>query len=416
VARVIAAAGLVLVLACVPAVSRGGRVDPENAPTEVWQRLAGLRSFRFKLRYHTDVPFSLAAECRGAKINPDRELWRVVWRRGGERSSTVLIGAQESQFELSARGWQRTVRGVETRVVDQARNVLGQGTVVLKEERRGRLVYTFRPAVPLLDPTGTKPLAGVLEIESKSGLPLRLSCSDSMQSAEWELTFGGFNQPVRVVVPFVVAQRLLAAPIERLGRRTIGVAVNTIEKRLADLGWLARLRRVRGGLELVFDQERPRRQVELLLSAARVEVWQAAWLSDSLGRPSGCARGRALCDSWVLPVGDDVARKVVLEKLVAANPGIEAEPDISLPVEPKLTLSLPGSAIDTVAAYALVIDGKVLSVTGGEPGQKPGTLRFTGLGNEAMVRLLVALANHEPLPTSFNVVVVPEDGHSAIGR
>ncbi|MEO0079906.1 MAG: hypothetical protein ABIK44_04430, partial [candidate division WOR-3 bacterium] len=347
-------------------------------------------------RYRTDFPFPLAAECRGTWQNPGRELWHIRWQRDGKWSRTVMVGVEENQFEQSGSAWRRTGRGIETDILEQARAVAGNATWELVEEREERLIYRFRPVLPLLDPTGRKSFVGIVVIDRSSGVPVTIHCRDSTKTAEWELRLFGFNRPARIPEPFVAAQRVRAEPEKRVGGKVLTGAVRTITARLTDLDWEYRLRRIREGLELLFTEAHQRRLLELLFSVCRVEIWQAVRLLE----------GQEGLDSLpVVFVGGDAARRIALKKLVATNPGLEAVPDLSLPVEPKLAITLHPSLLDTSATYALVVDGKAQSVVVPEPGLQGWTLRFAGLGNEEAVKVVAACARHEPLPTDFSVTV-----------
>jgi hypothetical protein len=280
------------------------------------------------------------------------------------------------------------MRGIETRVLEQGEGAFRGRSLEFTGTEHGRYLYSFKPDLPILDPTQTKKLTGVMEVDPRSGLPVRLYCSDSARTAEWELLLGRFNRAGSVDVPYEPAMTVHASPTRRLGRAAFSRAVATIELRLAKLGWEHRLRRTSRGLLLLLGQPKSSRQVELLFSKGNVELWQGHWLAND--ESTGMA----------VEVGGDAARRVVLEHLLAANEQIGAEVRTTTPVAAALVTSVALS--DTRGLAILVVNRAAISAAGPGP---DGKLLFQDIGSEDDVRVIAALASAGVLPSDFMVTL-----------
>lgn len=384
-----------LVVGCYRFVHPGPPVDAQQAAQETWQRLERLESFAFRLRFCTDTPFALKAEFSGVWHAPDQEAWTGYWQRQGTRQRVELRAAGANQYERTGRGWRRAGRGVETRILEQARQVVLDKKMVLSDSTRGVYRFRFEPWLPVLDPARQKKLSGLLTVDRSSGLPLGVFCSDSHASVCWELRLGRFNRPGEVAIPFPVEQELVIAPAERLSRSGLDQAVRVLRGRLGELGWDFRLVRRCGRLVLLLDRAVPAGLIELLLSSGRVELWTAV-AADSPGVG--------------MMVGGDAARRVVLGRLMAANGqydvGLVAEP---LP-EPRISFVLkPGLKPENESLLVLVVDGKALDCVAGAPASFPSngagkaTVTFAGLGNKEMAKAVAALARNETAGPGFKI-------------
>ncbi len=378
---------------CFPAIERPVTVDPERAPSLAWDRLRAVRSFRFRLRYHTDRPFELGSDLSGVWQAPDRESWSGTAWRIGERWGVELVGSGADQYEKSGSGWSRTARGVETQVFEQAHHVLLGKKLQFEEEAGNRYRYRFNPSVRILDPAKTKSFTGVLEIDRRYGLPTRIHCSDLARTAEWELVLDRFNRAGQVKVPFVAELEVEIALAGRVSRSGLGLAVTVLRERLESLGWEYRLNREWGRLVLRLDRRISGRQLELLLSAGRVEVWRGVWVGDSPAADS--ARS--------VVVGGDAARRVLLSGMVAGNGGFRAGSGAELLPEPRLVLEfeepLPAGG-DSGSVLVLLVNGEAV---GSCPGVDSAAADFFGLGNQAFVEILAAVANSPALGTGFRI-------------
>ncbi len=387
-----------LVLACITAVDKPGIVDPAQAPDQTWQRLKGLESFRFHLRYHTDTPFALGADFVGVWSAPDRESWTGHMWRGAEREKVTLIAAGDAQYERDRAGWHRSQRGLETQILEQAQQVLRGKQVSLLESEGMTYRYRFKPTLPVLDPARTKSFAGTMKIDSRSGLPVGISCSDPLGSAEWELVFDRFNRAGRVTVPFVPELELVIAPERRLGRKELNVAVVVLRKRLDELDWDYRLFRRWGKLVLQLDRKVARGWLELLLSAGNIEIWSAERVVDSTVTE----------DTRVLVVGGDASFRVTLGQKIGGNGDFDVSSKLGFLPEPKLLFAFRDSAgfrLDPGAGRLLVlaVNGDVLDCSRAivELG-----VEFSGLSGKEFARIVAALANQAAMPAGFKVVSV----------
>ena len=383
-------------VACFQAVNPGPPVGPEEAPSEAWRRLESLNSFRFHIRYGTTGPLALGADMQGIWEAPDREAWDGAWWRGPDRVRTALVGAGDVQYERGSGGWTRSPRGVETRVLEQARQVLRVKRLDYRGETGGVYRYEFQPWLPVLDPARQKTFAGVLRIDRQTGLPLGIRCTEPLGRAEWSLRFGRFDRAGHVRVPFVAEQELVLAVSGRVGRNGLDSMVRGIRARLEGLSRGYRLFRRWGRLVLQVERRLAGDPLGLVLAPGRVELWQAVRV-DGDTTPEGQS-------PTVHEVGGDASVKVRLVRRIAVNPGLQAEIRHELLPEPLLVFTLPDVAGDTAASLspvALVLDGRVLDITGAV---RESSVEFGNLGARERIAILVELANHPPLPAGFNVV------------
>jgi hypothetical protein len=363
---------------------------PEQAGAGAWQRLAQLRSFGFTFGFHTDMPFPIEVRFSGAREQADREVWSGYMRRRNEVSKVELRADGPDQYEKEHSGWRRTMRGIETRVLEQGEGAFRGRSLEYTGTEHGRYLFAFKPDLPILDPTQTKKLTGVMEVDPRSGLPVRLYCSDSAETAEWELRLGRFNRAGSVDVPYEPAMTVDARPTRPLNRAAFGRAVAVVNQRLAELGWEHRLRRTSRGLVLLLGQPKSRRQVELLFSKGSVEIWQGRWIVT--GESTDAA----------VEVGGDAARRVVLERRLAANEQIEAEVRTTTPLAAALVTSV--TLPDNRGPAILVVDRAAMSAASSDP---DGKLVFQDIGNEDDVRVIAALASGGVIPSDFGIALKP---------
>ena len=378
-------------IACFHAVNPGPPVGPDEAPVEAWRRLESLGSFRFHIQYRTSGPLALGADMQGIWEAPDREAWGGTWWRGSDRLRTALVGVGDVQYERGPDGWTRSPRGVETRVLEQARQVLRVKRLDYKGETGGIYRYEFQPWLSLLDPARQKTFAGVLRIDRRTGLPLDIRCTESLGRAEWSLRFGRFDRAGHVRVPFVTEQELTIAAGGRVSRNGLDSMVRAVRARLEGLSRGYRLFRRWGRLVLQLERRFAREPLELLLAPGRVELWQAVRVAGDMS-------------STVHEVGGDASVKVRLLHRVAANPGLRAEIRHELLPEPLLAITLPDVAGDTAASLslvALVLDDRVLDITGATNGDR---VEFGNLGARERITILVELTNRPPLPVGFDIL------------
>jgi len=375
-----------LACSCVPFVSRSRPLSPEEAARGYADRLKAARSFAFHLDYHTDVPFSIGAEFSGARQENDREEWNGTWTRGSEKSRVALRAAGPVQYEYDNGQWRRAQRGVETRILDQLEPVVKGSRLTFLKTEAGRHFYRFTPEVPILDPTQTRKLTGVIEIDVRSGLPLRVYCSDSARTAEWSLALSRFNRAGRVRIPFVPVQTISAVPLRRLSRSELSRAEQVLQARLHTRDPEAEVEASRGGLVLRTSRRLSDRQVELLLGEGRAEV-RAATLST--GPDTACT----------VTVGDDAAIRVALGRVVAGPGTLAAELVADVPVRPGLAV-VPRNWAGGDTILVFLLDGRALSSA---RARADGRVVFYDLGSEDLVAALAGVVNNGALPAGFRV-------------
>jgi len=311
-------------------------------------------------------------------------------RRRTEVSRVELRAEGPDQYEREQSGWRKTIRGIETRVLEQGEGAFRGRPFEFVGTEHGRYRFAFKPDLPILDPTQTKKLTGVMEVDPRSGLPVRLYCSDSARTAEWELRLGRFDRAGSVDVPYEPAMTVDARPTRPLSRAAFGRAVAVVNQRLEKLGWEHRLRRTSRDLVLLLGQPKSRRQVELLFSKGNVEIWQGRWIAS--GESTVAA----------VEVGGDAARRVVLERRLAANEQIGAEVRTTTPVAAALVTSAALS--DTCGLAILVVNRAAMSAAGSGP---DGKLVFQDIGNEDDVSVIAALASGGVIPSDFGITLKP---------
>ncbi len=364
---------------------------PEQAAAGAWARLTQLSSFEFTLSFHTDAPFPIEVRFSGTRELPDREVWSGSMRRRTEVSRVELRAEGSDQYEKEGSNWRRTMRGIETRVLEQGEGAFRGRSLDFIGTEHGRYMYHFNADLPILDPTRTRRLAGIMEVDPHSGLPVRLYCSDSTGAAEWELRLGRFNRTGAVLVPYQPAMTVEARPPRTLSRAGFGRAVGILKQRLAKLGWDYRLRRTGRVLILLLGQPKSRRQAELLFSRGSVEVWQGRW---SVGEPRDSAAA--------VEVGGDAARRVVLVRLLGSDEQLGGTVSAQAPLAAGLEVSV--ALPDTGGPAVLVVDGRAFSAARPD---RDGKLLFFDIGSEDDVRAIAALATCDAMPASFDVKIRP---------
>uniref|UniRef100_A0A7C4CBN1 Uncharacterized protein n=1 Tax=candidate division WOR-3 bacterium TaxID=2052148 RepID=A0A7C4CBN1_UNCW3 len=290
---------------------------------------------------------------------------------------------------MTASGWRKSPRGVETRVLDQMRQALEGVALLPAGEEHGRRSFAFTPKATILDPAQTTLFTGRLETDAGSGFPLAMVYGDQSGRKLWRMEFSRFNRAGKVWVPFVPDQTLNVSPSRRLSSSGWSQAVRVLRGRLGQFGVEHRVRRRGNRLEVSLTEALNPAQSDLLFSVGRVELWEAEWTArDSVGQ-GGC----------IAVVGGDVAQTARLRRLIATNGQIAAKTDESLPVRPELIVTAAG--IRAGALVVLLVDGVAVGAAWAEA---DGQLRFAGLGRCSLDGTLAAVANNPVLPVEFRAV------------
>jgi hypothetical protein len=361
----------------------------------MWDRLAALQSFGFKLRYGTDVPFDIGADFEGRWVAPDREYWSGYWLRAGEVTRAVLVAAGTDQYQKQGGSWVPSPRGLETRVFDQAQSVLEGRTLTFRQQTGHSFHYEFTPELRFLDPGLTKDMKGGLELDSRYGLPTRIRCHEPDGAAEWLVTFGSFNRAGRIDVPFVPEVELVLKPDGWGGFGAMNRALGIVGSRLDRIGVVYGFRRQWCGAVLLLRRPLQRSLVEFALSRGRAEVWSGS----RAGGEKGPDQDRALT------VAGDMAFRVHLAERLAGGRELDAAVELEGLPQPRLVVSKAGGSFqelqtDTTGLYILVVDGKALGATSWN---RDGSLVFADIGARDFVRLVAAVVSSGGTPVGFRV-------------
>jgi len=356
-------------------------------------RLSQLYSFEFSLDYQTDTPILLRGHFSGIWQNHDKEFWNGIWERNREKVTVKLYGDGEEQLEKTGPEWRKSPRGIETRVLKQIEQVVYNTTFEFIGEKPGRLLYQFIPSLPLIDPLRFKKLSGIVEIDKKSGLPVRIYCWAEGSIGKWEMKFYSFNRAKKITVPFIPVLKLrIVNPEQRMScvawKRTTAI----LKTRLKQFGIDFRVKRIRGGLELDLSQKLAPRNLELLFSNGKVEIWTSKKVDEN-----------NLSEEKVFFIQGDAAQPIVLSQLVGVNRQLRVEPIFELPVEPKLKVCFPFLQENDYQLIALVINDIVLDAV--NPVKKDECI-FTNIGSEEVARIISALASQEPLSVTLKVNII----------
>ncbi|MGQ9677715.1 MAG: hypothetical protein ACUVUD_00320 [bacterium] len=382
----------ILFLGCCPKLLKQP-FEPEGVDYNYWRNLTRLNSFSFLLYYRTDWPTAIAARYSGRYNSPDWEQWDGYWQRDNVKKLIRLRAKGDEQFEFDGTNWRKVPRGLEAKIFEQIEQVFYEVKLKYLGSGKGRIRYQFMPHLPLLDLPGRKRIIGVLEIDAKLNLPVRIYCYAEDRSAEWDMRFGRFNRAGKIKVPFVPAIRIFVTQLEK-GRNYFSVkATKTIIlNRLKYLGVESRLKSVglfsKSKFEVLLDRIFTRPALRMLFSIGQVELWEGEW-SDS-----------ALISA--LPVAGDVSRRVVLKKLLASNQQLNTELVIDLPEARRLRVTISSGAKGGGGIPVLVLDGVVLGVGVWESAER---CNFGAIGGDEVVQIIAALAEQEPLPINLRVDV-----------
>jgi hypothetical protein len=361
----------------------------------MWDRLAALESFGFRLRYSTDVPFDIGAEFEGSWVAPDREHWSGHWLRAGEVTRAELVGAGTDQYQKQGGSWVPSPRGLETRIFEQAQSVLEGRTLTFLQEAGRSLQYEFVPELRFLDPGLSKQMKGELELDRRYGLPTRIECYEPDGPAQWFVKFGSFNRAGRIDVPFVPEVEFVLKADGWGGFGATGRALGIVGHRLNAIGEVHRLKRGWCSATLFLRRPLQRSLVELALSRGGVEVWSARRADGD----SGPDEGRAL------NVGGDAAFRVRLDRRLAGGKELDAGVELEELPEPRLVVRKAGATFpellaDSAGLYVLVADDRALGATSWT---RDGSLVFADIGARDHVRLVAAVVNSGPAPVGFRV-------------
>ncbi len=367
-------------------------MPPDSAWADCWRRLGDHNSFRFRLEYYTDSPLPVSARYSGTWLKPDREAWDGDWTRGGERRAVRLRAAGERQYEFADGSWVPTLRGVETRIIEQLRQVVRDPRPKLESSTDAAYTFTFNPGMRFLDPAGAKRFSGRAEVDTRLGVPLRVTGEDSAGTAACTFEFFDFDRPGRIELPFVAGQTVELKPVRRMPLFSRGRTQRAITARLDRMGWVSRAAWRGRVLRLQLDEAKPGHVVSLLATRGLVEVWQCRRAGgDSPERPG-----------TVLAVGGDASQRIVLEQRVGSNTELLAEVLAPLPVAPVLRVRSAGAVPGQLAA--LVVDGQALALA---TIAESGAIDFGDIGSIETVRALAALAATRPLPVGLGTAVRP---------
>lgn len=367
-------------------------MPPDSAWAGCVRRLEDCSSFRFHLEYFTDAPLAVSARYSGLWLKPDRESWDGDWTRGGERRTVRLRAAGDRQYEFAGDSWVPTVRGVETRIIEQLRQVVRDPRPRFESSTEAGHSFTFNPGLRFLDPAGVKRFRGNAVIDARLGVPLRVTGEDSAGSAACAFEFFDFDRPGRIELPFAASQTVDCRPTGRMPFFYRGRTKRAITARLERMSWASRARWRGRTLRLQFDEPKPNHVIGLLVTRGLVEVWQCRRSDEGGGATAGP----------VLSVGGDASQRIVLERRLGSSPGLIAEAHLPLPVAPVLRVRSAGAVPGQLVA--LVVDGKALSLA---TTAEAGTIEFGDVGGIEPVRVLAALAATRPLPVSLGTANRP---------
>jgi hypothetical protein len=383
---------LLAVSGCVQGVRRGAVMPPDSAWAGCWRRLEDHSSFRFRLEYRTDSPLAVSAQYSGLWLAPDREAWDGDWTRGGERRAVRLRAAGDQQYDFAGDTWAQSLRGVETRIIEQLRQVVRDPRPKLESSTDAAYIFTFNPGLRFLDPAGAKHFSGQAEVDARLGVPLRVTGVDSAGTAACTFEFFDFDRPGRIELPFVSGQTVELEPVRRMPLFSRGRTQRAIKVRLERMGWVSRAAWRGRVLRLQLEEGKPGHVVSLLAQRGLVEVWQCRRAGGDSPEQPGTA----------LSVGGDASQRVVLEQRVGSNAELLAEVLAPLPVSPVLRVRTAGAVPGQLAA--LVVDGQALALA---TIAESGVIDFGDIGSIETVRALAALTATRPLPVGLGTAGRP---------
>lgn len=387
----------ILLLGCNSRILIKQSFDPERIDRNYWETLTRLNSFSFSLYYRTDWPTTLNVKYSGRYNSPDREQWDGYWEQDDEKKVIRLRAWGKRQFEMEGTAWRKMPRGLESKIFDQIEQVLHDAHLEYLGLKKGRFRYRFKPHLPLLDLPEQKHMSGVLEIDAKSYLPVRIYCWADDRSAEWDMRFDRFNRAGRIKFPFIPAVKIVVTPLKGgVNFFRINQAQAIIRNRLKHLGIEFQLKSMgvfpNSKFAVLMDRVFTRPALRMLFGVGRVEVWGGEW-SD-----------RAGVSGVTLPVGRDASKQVVLKTLLAGNQELNAElvPELSV-APPRLRVTISSGEKRGGELPVLVLDGMVLGVGVWEEGDR---CSFSDIRGEETARIVAALAGQKPLPLELRFEVL----------
>lgn len=387
----------ILLLGCNSRILIRRSFEPEQIDRNYWKILTQLNSFTFTLYYHTDWPTTITAKYSGRYNRPDREQWDGYWEREDVTKVIRLRAWGDWQFAMEGTTWRKTPRGLESKIFDQIEQLFHDAHLEYLGLEKGRFRYRFKPHLPLLDLPEQKHMSGILEIDAKSNLPVRIYCLADDRSAEWDMRFERCNRAGKIKFPFVPAIRIVVTTLKGgVNYFRINEAKTIIRNRLKYLGIECQLKTMgifpNSKFAVLMDRVFTQPALRMLFGVGRVELWKGEW-SDGTGA-SGVTR----------PVGRDASKRVVLRTLLAGNQELNTELVPELPVAPpRLLVTISSKEKKGEGLPVLVLDGVVLGVGVWEERDR---CSFGDIGGEETARIVAALARQKPLPLELRFDVL----------
>ena len=388
---------LIISLSCAPKIIRPTipkDLPPNEIPRLSFNQLKNQKSFRFNLHFKTDIPALVEAEFEGSVVLPNQEERTGTWQQMGEKVTTQIKGVGDFQHELKEGKWEIHPRGEESNILIEIERILtfSQFEFISKDSRQ--MVFTFKPNLVFLDPTRTKPMNGVLFIQSSSLLPERIRVSDSAKTTFWGIQFNDYNRIKKFAQPFIPVVRIQLTSESKIDSKAKSVLIERFQR----LGYQSKTKAISAKpgtiLEIQLERDISEPILNLLISQGEVKIYSGDWLEAET----------TLSDTGQIKYFQFKPVKVL--QLIFTNQAIERaepildqgpEPTLDLYLNPKNTFKYQGPG----KYLFLELNNELIGYSLISPNQSLDKLTFKEIGDVIKVTTIATIINSGQIKHSF---------------
>lgn len=368
-------------------------LPPKEIPKFSFNQLKNQKSFEFNLHFKTDTPAQLEAEFDGSVILPNQEERIGTWHRMAEKTSIHIKGNGNSQYEKKAGKWEIHPRGEESNILIQIERIMLFSKFELKSRDSRQTIFSFKPNLIFLDPTLTKPMKGILIINSSSLLPEKIQVSDSLRAAFWEIRLFNYNRKSKISFPFTPKVSIQLTAESRFDNKTKTILID----RFQQLGFQSKTKTYSSNwgpiLEFQLEKDIPETQLNLITSQGTIKIYSGEWLESKT-------------------VESDTGLKYFqfkpfqLHELIFTNQDIEQagtnftrgpEPLLEILLKPTIKSKLHEYFQKANLVIFMLLDDAIIGYNRLAKNQENDKLTFKGIGDILKVTTIATIINSGPI-------------------
>lgn len=375
-------------------------ISPKEIPKFAFNQLKSQKSFKFNLHFKTDVPAQIEAEFDGTVILPNQEERIGFWNQMGEKTAIHIKGNGDSQYEKKNGKWEIHPRGEESNILIQIERILLFSEFELKSKDSRQMVFNFKPNLIFLDPTLTKPMKGVLFINSSSLLPEKLQVSDSARTAFWEIRFYNYNRKNKISYPFTPKATIQLTSESKIDNITKAILID----RFQQLGFQSKIKTFSSSsgpiLEFHLEKDIPEVQLNLIASQGTIKIFSGVWFESKTITPDTELKYFQF-------------KPVQLHELIFTNQDIEqAETNLSQGPEPLLEIYLKPTIKSKLQEYIqkddivifILLNDEIIGFNHLAKNQAYDKIAFKGIGDILKVTTIAVIINSGTIKLDLKIL------------